>query len=226
MNESTTVIGERTTINGNLEGDEDLVVHGRVEGGISLKHTLTIEPTGVVVAEVQVRNAVVSGVMAGNITAEDAVHITAQGRMIGDIRAPRVIIVDGASFRGSVDMGDLDMPRSSGSADDALRPAPVAARRVPQAISTGKSAVQKEDGEEAVAPKPKPASRPKPAAKRKPAPKSKPAPKRKPAAKGGSARKPSAPAKSKSKPKKGGSKKKAPAPRAPSVGRRKKARKR
>jgi len=218
MNESTTVIGERTTINGNLEGDEDLVVHGRIEGGISLKHTLTIEPTGVVVAEVQVRNAVVSGVMAGNITAEDAVHITAQGRMIGDIRAPRVIIVDGASFRGRVDMGDLDMPRASGSAEDVSRPAPVAARRVPQAISTGKGAVQEKDAEKAVAPKP--AVKPKPAAKRKPA--SKP----KPAAKSRSTKKQSAPAKSKSKPKKGGSKKKAPAPKAPSVGRRKKARKR
>jgi len=129
MNEPTrTVIGEKTTINGNLEGDEDLLVQGRIEGSISLKHTLTIEPAGVVQAEVQVLNAVISGVMVGNISAEESVHITAQGRMVGDINAPRVIIVDGASFRGNVDMGNLDMPRPKEGESRPARPAPAGFR--------------------------------------------------------------------------------------------------
>lgn len=113
-NQATTIVGPSILINGNLQGDEDLTVLGRVEGSISLTRTLHVEESGIVKADIQVRNAVVSGVVVGNITASDSVEITDAGRMVGDIRAPRVIIVDGARFRGAVDMGDLDAPRATG----------------------------------------------------------------------------------------------------------------
>lgn len=113
-NQATTVVGPSILINGNLQGDEDLTVLGRVEGSISLTRTLHVEESGIVKADIQVRNAVVSGIVVGNITATDSVEITDAGRMVGDIRAPRVIIVDGARFRGAVDMGDLEAPRASG----------------------------------------------------------------------------------------------------------------
>lgn len=109
-----TVIGESILINGKLEGDEDLTVRGRVEGAITLQRTLIVEPSGVVKAEVSVRNAVVSGVVVGNITAAESVELTAEGRMVGDMKSPRVIIIDGAAFRGRVDMGDLDAERPKG----------------------------------------------------------------------------------------------------------------
>src|SRR5215467_1463678 len=92
-----TVIGPSILINGKLTGDEDLTVRGRVEGELSLTRTLIVEPSGVVV---------------GNIQATESVELTQEGRMVGDIRAPRVIIVDGASFRGRVDMGELPPGRS------------------------------------------------------------------------------------------------------------------
>lgn len=111
---ASTVVGPSILINGNLQGDEDLTVLGRVEGNISLTRTLHVEESGIVKADIQVRNAVVSGVVVGNITATDSVEITDAGRMVGDIKAPRVIIVDGARFRGAVDMGDLDAPRATG----------------------------------------------------------------------------------------------------------------
>lgn len=111
---ASTVIGESILISGNLEGDEDLTVLGRVEGSIKLTRTVMIEESGVVKADLTVRNAIVSGVVVGNITASDSVEITEAGRMVGDIRAPRVIIVDGARFRGAVDMGDMEAPRASG----------------------------------------------------------------------------------------------------------------
>ena len=63
-------------------------------------------------ANVTVKNAIVSGVVVGNIEATESVELTHEGRMVGDIRAPRVIIVDGASFRGRVDMGELPPGRS------------------------------------------------------------------------------------------------------------------
>ena len=103
--EGTTVIGESILISGSLAGDEDLTVRGRVEGTLTLTRTLVVEPTGTVKAEVQVKNCVISGVVVGNVTATESVEITKEGRMVGDIAAPRVIIVEGAAFRGHVDMG-------------------------------------------------------------------------------------------------------------------------
>lgn len=109
----STVVGPSILISGNLQGDEDLTVLGRVEGSLTLTKTLNVEESGIVKAEISVRNAIVSGVVVGNITATDSVEITEAGRMVGDINAPRVIIVDGARFRGAVDMGDLEAPRAS-----------------------------------------------------------------------------------------------------------------
>jgi cytoskeletal protein CcmA (bactofilin family) len=108
----TTVIGESILVSGKLTGDEDLTVRGRVEGELSLTKTLIVEPSGVVKANVSVRNVVVSGVVVGNIQATESVELTREGRMVGDIRAPRVIIVDGASFRGHVDMGEVEPGRA------------------------------------------------------------------------------------------------------------------
>jgi len=107
--DGSTIIGESILINGNLNGDEDLTVRGRVEGTVTLTKTLVVEPTGVVKAEVQVKNCVIAGAVVGNVTASESVEITKEGRMIGDISAPRVIIVDGASFRGRIDMGEFEV---------------------------------------------------------------------------------------------------------------------
>lgn len=104
---NVTVIGDSVRVQGTLSGDEDLHVLGRVDGRIELNRTLVVAPTGIVKAEVMVKNAVVSGVVVGNIHATESVEITRAGRMVGDVYSPRVIIVDGASFRGSIDMGDV-----------------------------------------------------------------------------------------------------------------------
>ena len=118
-----TVIGPSILISGKLTGDEELTVRGRVEGEITLSKTLIVEPSGVVKANVEVRNAIVSGVVVGNISASESVELTREGRMVGDIRAPRVIIVDGASFRGRVDMGDLAArPAGERTARPVVRP--------------------------------------------------------------------------------------------------------
>jgi cytoskeletal protein CcmA (bactofilin family) len=124
--DGVTMIGESVQVRGNLSGDEDLHVLGRVDGRIELQRTLVVAESGIVKAEVSVKNAVISGVVVGNVHASESVELTKEGRMVGDIYAPRIIIVDGASFRGSVDMGDIaNMPaRKPGS--ERPRPAPVA----------------------------------------------------------------------------------------------------
>src|SRR5438874_12779525 len=55
--------------------------------------------------------AIIFDVVVGHIHATDSVELTREGRMVGDIRAPRVIIVDGASFRGRIDMGEVEPGR-------------------------------------------------------------------------------------------------------------------
>jgi cytoskeletal protein CcmA (bactofilin family) len=130
ISEGSTIIGESILINGNLNGDEDLTVRGRVEGTLTLTKTLVVEPTGVVKAEVQVKNCIISGAVVGNVTATESVEITKEGRMVGDIAAPRVIIVDGATFRGRIDMGEVDVEQGErpalarASSRPALRPPP------------------------------------------------------------------------------------------------------
>jgi len=135
----STIIGPSILISGKLSGDEDLTVRGRVEGELSLTRTLIVEPSGIVKANVAVKNAIVSGVVVGNITATESVELTKEGRMVGDIRSPRVIIVDGASFRGRVDMGSAE-PRPASERPStrpayrpavAARPATVVARPAP-----------------------------------------------------------------------------------------------
>ena len=128
----STIIGPSILISGKLTGDEDLTVRGRVEGELALTRTLIVEPSGIVKANVEVRNAIVSGVVVGNITATESVELTREGRMVGDIRSPRVIIVDGASFRGRVDMGNAE-PRAAGDRTATQRPALTRAIVRPQA---------------------------------------------------------------------------------------------
>ncbi|HTN50871.1 MAG TPA: polymer-forming cytoskeletal protein [Anaeromyxobacter sp.] len=145
--DGTTIIGESILISGSLNGDEDLTVRGRVEGTLTLTKTLVVEPTGIVKAEVQVKNCIIAGAVVGNVTATESVEITKDGRMVGDIQAPRVIIVDGASFRGRIDMGEVDVEgqpsravRSAPAPRPALRPA---ARPAAPAKAEAKKAEEK-----------------------------------------------------------------------------------
>jgi len=99
-----TVIGNSIFISGNIEGKEDLSVRGRIEGNISLSNTLFLEESGIIKADIVVKNVVISGILVGNIEAEESVEITNIGQMIGDVVAPKIIIRDGAKFRGNIDM--------------------------------------------------------------------------------------------------------------------------
>ena len=135
MTDVSTIIGESILVNGNLHGDEDLTVRGRVEGTLTLTKTLVVEHSAVVKAEVQVRTCVISGVVVGNITATDSVEITKDGRMVGDISAPRVIIADGAGFRGRIEMGEVDVAAAERPDRALARPARPAPRSLARAAS-------------------------------------------------------------------------------------------
>ena len=99
-----TVIGSSIVIDGEISGDEDLVVQGTVKGRISLKESLFVEGSGVIEADIETANVEVSGQVTGNIAASDKVELKADCKVVGDIRAPRILIADGAVFKGNVDM--------------------------------------------------------------------------------------------------------------------------
>ncbi len=106
--EVATHIGPGTRVVGRLSGQEDVRVHGTIEGSVRLAQTLYIEPEGVALAEIYARDVVVSGTVVGNIHAESAVVLAATARVVGDIRSPRVSVEPGAAFRGSISMEPVD----------------------------------------------------------------------------------------------------------------------
>ncbi len=99
-----TVIGSSIVIDGEVAGDESLVVRGTVKGKISLKESLFVDGSGVVEADIETSTVEVAGQVTGNILARERVELKADSKMVGDIRSPRVLIADGAVFKGSVDM--------------------------------------------------------------------------------------------------------------------------
>ena len=101
---ANTIIGSSIVIDGEISGDEDLVIQGTVNGKIALKENLHVEDSGVVDADIESSTVIISGQVTGNIQASDKVELTSDGRMVGDIRSPRILIADGAAFRGNIDM--------------------------------------------------------------------------------------------------------------------------
>ena len=101
---ANTIIGSSIVVDGEISGDEDLVVQGTVKGKISLKESLFVEGSGVVEADIETQTVEVSGKVTGNIVATDKVELKSQCHVVGDIRAPRILIADGAAFKGNVDM--------------------------------------------------------------------------------------------------------------------------
>ncbi|MBK6847325.1 MAG: polymer-forming cytoskeletal protein [Proteobacteria bacterium] len=101
----TTVIGPSLVIDGEVSADEDLVVEGTLRGTLQLSRSLVVEPSGVVEADVEADSAVISGQVKGKVVARQKVELRANARLIGDIKAARVVIAEGATFRGTIEMG-------------------------------------------------------------------------------------------------------------------------
>ena len=98
-------IGKSIVVKGELSGNEDLRVEGRVEGKIDLnQNLLTVGESGKVKAQIFAKTVVIIGEVLGNVTAVEKVSIQEKGVVDGDISSPRVAIAEGAHFRGSVDM--------------------------------------------------------------------------------------------------------------------------
>lgn len=127
------IIGATIVIKGELSGDEDIVIAGEFEGSIDLpNHRLTIVDRGQVRADIKANTVEIQGEVQGDVDGVDKVLITKTGRMQGNITSPRVILDDGAIFKGRIDMEPVQIPQST----PAPRPKQAAAGTVPKAAST------------------------------------------------------------------------------------------
>ncbi len=101
----TATLGPGLTIKGQILGDEDLHIEGKVEGPITLKgQRLTVGKTGEVVSDVQAKEIVVFGKVRGNLHASDRVEVKNDGSVVGNITGGRVLIEDGAYLKGQIEI--------------------------------------------------------------------------------------------------------------------------
>ena len=117
-NQTAAVIGPSIHIEGQLTGEEALIIEGKVEGTIDLKNNnLTIGTNGKIKADVFANTIRVEGELKGDLHGKERVHISKTGKVTGNIYGPRVSIEDGAHFRGSIDMDGQGNKAQSGQDD-------------------------------------------------------------------------------------------------------------
>lgn len=125
-------IGKAVKIVGQIYSKEELYVDGDLEGTLeALEHKLTVGPNGTVHASVKAREVVVLGTIQGNVEAAEKIEIRKDAKLVGDIRTARIIIEDGAYFKGSIDIvkseAGKNAPKPQAVPAAATSPAPAAA---------------------------------------------------------------------------------------------------
>ena len=98
------LIGPTVVIKGEVSAEEDLLVRGRIEGFIDHSATVTVHAEGTVAAEVKAKEVLVEGTVDGNVYGTERVQIAETGNVSGNVYAPRVGVLEGASFKGAIDM--------------------------------------------------------------------------------------------------------------------------
>ncbi len=101
---ANTVIGPSIIVEGEITGEEGLVVQGTVKGKIAVDEAVFVENAATVEADVDAETVEVAGTLVGNVATRSRFEIKDGGRMIGDLRSPRLLIADGALFKGNIDM--------------------------------------------------------------------------------------------------------------------------
>ncbi len=129
-------IGKSVKIKGQIFSREDLYLDGEIEGTVEVpEHRLTVGPHGRLQASVKAREVVVLGSVNGNVEASEKIDIRKEARLVGDIKTGRIMIEDGAYFKGSIDIvREQAKPQAPQQPARAAAPATQAAP-VPQAAS-------------------------------------------------------------------------------------------
>src|SRR5260370_3195978 len=130
-NRAAARLGDSLQVKGEISGDEDLQIDGTVEGLVNLQaRKLTIGAAAKVTADIAAREVIVYGSVKGNLRARDRIEIKKDGSVVGDLTTARIMIEDGAYFKGAI-----EIEKSSDSAKNLDKSAfarPAAASPVPQ----------------------------------------------------------------------------------------------
>src|SRR3979409_206808 len=121
---ATARLGASLHVKGEISGNEDLLIDGSVEGLIQLdERKLTVGPSAKVTADIIAREVVVYGNVKGNLRAKDRIEIKKDGSVNGDLTTSRIMIEDGAYFKGSIEIDKTADKDSSGANAFARTPA-------------------------------------------------------------------------------------------------------
>jgi cytoskeletal protein CcmA (bactofilin family) len=117
---TVTLIAAGTRIQGEVGGSSDVRIEGEVEGQVAVQALVVVGAGGAVAGPLHGRVVRVAGRVAGRVTAVERVEVAATGSVEGDLAAPRVVIAEGAFFRGQIEMSsDHDgQPRGAAEAAD------------------------------------------------------------------------------------------------------------
>jgi cytoskeletal protein CcmA (bactofilin family) len=117
-------IGKSIIIKGDLSGDEDLIIEGKVEGRVQLPNNeITVGSDGRISAEIEAKAIIVIGQTAGNLNASERVEVQSGATVQGDINAPRLQIQEGAVVNGSISMTKSPVSASSSATSRDPKPA-------------------------------------------------------------------------------------------------------
>jgi len=127
---NSATIGKAVKIVGQIYSKEDLYVDGDLEGTVeALEHRLTIGPNGSVHAGIKAREVVALGTIQGNVEATEKIEIRKDAKLVGDIKTARIIIEDGAYFKGSIDIVKPEPAKVAQQPKPQPAPAPAASHQ-------------------------------------------------------------------------------------------------
>jgi cytoskeletal protein CcmA (bactofilin family) len=136
------IIGKSVMIKGQIFSREDLTIDGEIDGSVELhEHRLTVGPNGKLQAGVKAREVVVLGTIHGNVEASDKIDIRKDAKLVGDIKTARIVIEDGAYFKGSIDIArpEITKPAAASQPKTASPAPPANAAPAPVTAAAGDS---------------------------------------------------------------------------------------
>ena len=133
-NHGSATIGKAVKVVGQIYSKEDLIVDGELEGTVeALEHKLTIGPNGTVHADVKAREIAVLGTLQGDVEATDKIEIRKDAKLVGNIKTARILIEDGAYFKGGIDI--VKAEPTAAPKDPESAPAPPSAGPVAKPVN-------------------------------------------------------------------------------------------
>jgi cytoskeletal protein CcmA (bactofilin family) len=129
MANDVAVLGRSTHVRGRITGAASIEIAGRVDGEVDVTGDVVIETSGLIGANVSGRRVTVRGAVKGDLTGAESITLEDGAKVVGDVRAPRIAISQGALLRGFVQTaGGGTAPRAKAHTTSAARPAIPAAR--------------------------------------------------------------------------------------------------